>query len=113
MVEYSNLGSKFVVLIIATQLLVSLRYKLRTFGVIIEGPAYFFFGNLTMTNTVSLPQSVPKKTHNAICYHRVHESKAAYIIRVGWIQGEYNQADLGAEITLSTKRRYEFLNDIM
>ena len=38
---------------------------------------------------------------------------ASEIIRVGWIQGEYDQADLGTKTTLSTKRRYELVNEIM
>ena len=77
MLEYSNFESKFVVLIISTQLLVSLRYKLRMFGIIIEGPADVFCEKLTVTNNVALPQSVPKKMQNAIWHNRVHEANAA------------------------------------
>ena len=53
------------------------------------------------------------KSHNAICYHRVREAQGAEVIRVGWIQGEYNQADLVTKTTLSNKMRYEFVNGIM
>ena len=41
-VEPSSFGSKFVALIIAKELLVSLRYKLRMFDMTIDGPADFF-----------------------------------------------------------------------
>ena len=105
-VESSTFGSKFVALRIATELLVSLRYKLRMF-------ADVFCDNQSVTKNATLPQSVLNKRHNAICYHRVREAQAAGIIRVGWIQGEYNQADLGTKTTLSTKRRYELVNEIM
>ena len=54
-----------------------------------------------------------KKSHNAICYHRVREAQDAEVIRVGWIQGEYNRADLETKTTLSTKRRNKFVNGIM
>ena len=66
-----------------------------------------------MTNIVTLPQSVLKKRHNSICYHRVYEEQAVEVIGVGWIQGEYNQAHLGTSINLSKKRRYDLVNEIM
>ena len=112
-VESSSFGSEFVALRIATELLVSLRYKLRMFGIPIDGSADVFCDNQSVTKNVTLPQSVLNKRHNAICYHRVREAQASEIIRVGWIQGEYNQADLGTKTTLSTKRRYELVNEIM
>mmetsp|Transcript_15996 Transcript_15996/g.23839 ORF Transcript_15996/g.23839 Transcript_15996/m.23839 type:complete len:1130 (+) Transcript_15996:7540-10929(+) len=112
-VESSSFGSEFVALRIATELLVSLRYKLRMFGIPIDGAADVFCDNQSVTKNATLPQSVLNKRHNAICYHRVREAQAAGIIRVGWIQGEYNQADLGTKTTLSTKRRYELVNEIM
>ena len=66
-----------------------------------------------MTKNVALPQSVLNKSHNEICYHRFREAQTAEVVRVGWIQGEYNQADLGTNTTLSTKRRYTLMNKIM
>ena len=71
-VEYSSFGSEFVALRIDMELLVSLRYKMGMFGVLIDGPVYVFCDNSSMTNNVTLPQSVLKKRHNAIFYHRVH-----------------------------------------
>ena len=112
-VESLSFGSEFEALRIATELLDSLRYKLRMFGIPIDGPADLFCENQSVTKNVTLSQSVLNKRHNAICYHRVCEAQATDIIRVGWIQGEYNQADLGTKITMSTKRRYEFMNEIM
>ena len=38
---------------------------------------------------------------------------AVEVIGVGWIQSKYNQAHLGTSITLSKKRRYDLLNEIM
>ena len=32
------------------------------------------------------------------------------MIRVGWISGEYNKADIGTKTKIPTKRRYELLN---
>ena len=41
-----------------------------------------------------MPVSVLNKRHNAISYHRVREAQAANIIRVGWVDGKFNLADV-------------------
>ena len=46
-------------------------------------------------------------------YNRICEAQDAEVIRFCWIQGEYNQADLGNKTTLNTKVRYELVNEIM
>ena len=104
-VESLILRSEFVALRISTELMVSLRYKMRIFGVTIDVPADFFCGNQSVTNNTTLPQSVINNRQNSICYHIVRESQAAELIIFGWIQVDYNQADLGTKTTLSTKRR--------
>ena len=48
----------------------------------------------------SIPTSVLNKRYNAICYHRVREVQAAGTIRVGWIEGQYNLADLLTKTTM-------------
>ena len=45
-------------LIIATEILVSLRYKLRMFGVPADSPAYVFCENYSVTKNVTLSQLV-------------------------------------------------------
>ena len=54
-----------------------------------------------------------KKSHNVILYHRVREAQAVEVIIVVWIQGEYNQADLRTNTTLSKKIMYKLVNEIM
>ena len=100
-------------LIIATELLVSLIYKLRMFGIDIDGPADVFCDNQSVMENVTLPQLVLNKRHKVICYHRVREAQDAYVIIVVWIQGEYNQAELRTKTTLSTNIRYKLVNEIM
>jgi len=58
----------------------ALRYKLRCFGVPLEGPAEVMYDSRSV---VSVPTSVLNERHNAICYHRVREAQAAGIIQVG------------------------------
>ena len=52
------------------------------------------------------------KKYDAICYHKVRESQAAEIIRVGWNRGEHNKSDLLTKTTLNTGRRYDLMNSL-
>ena len=67
-IESSSLGSKF--LAFFTYFLVSLRYKLMMFFIPIHRPEGLFCENQSVTNNVTLPDSVLKNRHNEICYHR-------------------------------------------
>ena len=101
-VESSSFGSEFVALRVATDLIQSLRYKLRMFGVPLNSPADVFVDNQSVTKNASIPESTLTKKHNSICYHRCREAQASGQQRVAWIQGSYNQADLLTKTTLST-----------
>ena len=48
-----------------------LSYKLRMFGVPIDGPSDVFCDNQSVVTNVSIPSSLLNKKHNFICYHRV------------------------------------------
>ena len=89
-----------------------LRYKLRMFGVPIEGPTDVYCDNSSVVTNSTIPASMLNKKHNAICYHKVRESQAAGTIRVGWISGEYNKSDLLTKTTLNTGRRYDLMNSL-
>ena len=82
-VEASISGSEFVTHRIATEMIEALRYKLRCFGIPVEGPAEAFCDNMSVFNNSSIPTSALNKRHNAICYHMVREDQAAGILRVG------------------------------
>ena len=72
-VESSTFGSEFVALRIATDLIVSLRYKLRMFGIPIVGPSNVFCDNESVYKNASFADSQLKKKHQSICFHRVRE----------------------------------------
>jgi hypothetical protein len=99
-VESSSFGSEFVALRVATEMIESLRYKLRMFGVPIIGPAVVYCDNKSVVTNASVPVSVLNKRHNAICYHKVREAQAAGTIKVMWIPGTSNLADLFTKTTL-------------
>ena len=90
----------------------ALRYKLRCFGVPIDGPYDVFCDNRSVVTNSSVPASVLNKRHNAICYHRVREAQAAGVIRVGWIEGKFNVADLFTKTTISNEAKTKFIQSI-
>jgi hypothetical protein len=103
-VEAATFGSEFVALRICKEMIVALRYKLRMFGVPIEGPANVFCDNRGVVKNVSIPESTLMKKHNAINYHAVREAVAAGILRVGKEDGETNLADLLTKVLTGEKR---------
>lgn len=104
-VEASSFGSEFVALRTAKDMLVALRYKLRMFGVPIDGPANVFCDNNGVVKNTTIPESMLAKKHNAINYHVVREAVAAKILRVGKEDGMTNLADLFTKVLTADRRR--------
>jgi hypothetical protein len=93
-VEASTFGSKFQALKNAVELIVSLRYKLRIFGVPIDGPTNIFCDNEAVYKNTTLPDSTLKKKHHSIAYHRCREAVAAGTARVAKEGTHTNLSDL-------------------
>ena len=111
-VESSTFGSELVAMRIAKELIVALRYKLRMFGVPIEGPTNVYCNNQGVVKNTSLPESTLSKKHNAINYHICREAVAAGIMRVAKEPTETNLSDLFTK-ALSRSRRTELLSCIV
>ena len=79
---------------IAVELIESMCYKLRMFGIPINGPANVFCDNKSVVTNSSIPDSTLKKKHNAIAYHRVREAVAAGTLRITKVDSKRNNADL-------------------
>jgi hypothetical protein len=73
-VELSTFGSKLIAMRTAIEMIEGLRYKLRMFGVEIDGPCNTFGDNQAVISNVVAPESQLKKKHAAISYHRVRAS---------------------------------------
>ena len=93
-VETSTFGSEFTALKNAVELVEALRYKLRMFGIPVEGPTNVFCDNESVYKNVSTPESVLKKKHHSIAYHRCREAVAAQTIRLAKEPTETNLSDL-------------------
>jgi len=111
-IEASSFGSEYIALRICTEMVEALRYKLRCFGVPMDGPVDIMCDNRSVVINSSAPTSMLNKRHNTICYHKVREAQAAGTIRVGWIKGYYNLADLFTKTTLTNETRHRLINNI-
>ena len=111
-VESSSFGSEFVALRIAVDMIENVRFKLRCFGVQVDGPAEIVCDNKSVVTNSSVPSSILSKRHNAICYHRVREAQSCNMVSVMWIKGEDNFADLFSKTTIEGNTRYKFVKNI-
>ena len=111
-VETSTFGSEIVALRIAIELIDSLRYKLRMFGVPLSGPARVFCDNESVVKTTTIPESRLKKKHCSIGYHRIRESVAAGAVLIYYETSETNLADLFTK-PLSASRREPLVQGLL
>ena len=70
-VEKAVFGSEFVAMTHGVETLRGLRYKIHMMGVPIDGPTYFYGGNMSVIFNTSQPESQLKKKSNSLCYHAV------------------------------------------
>ena len=105
-VETSTFGSEFCAMKVAVQMTQALRYKLRMFGVPVEGPANVFCDNNAVTQNTSIPESTLKKKHHSIAYHLCREAVAAGIVRIAKQGTDKNLADLFTKMLTSDRRRF-------
>ena len=97
-VESSSFGSEFNALRIAMEQVISLRYKLRMFGIPVVGPASIFCDNEAVQKSNSDPFQTLNKKHNSVCFHLTRKAVAAGIARLGLIKGTENTADIFTKI---------------
>ena len=103
-VESSTFGSEFVALRLSTEQIISLRYKLRMFGIPIQGPANVFCDNESVFKNASFAESRLKKKHNSICFHRVRECVAGAILMPFKVGTDFNLADILTKSLSAVKR---------
>ena len=97
-VESSTFGSEIVAMRNAVDIIEGLRYKLRMFGVDIDGPTNVFCDNEAVTKNCGIPESTLKKKHHSINYHRNREAVAAGTIRIVKEDTKTNLSDLFTKI---------------
>ena len=93
-VETSTYSSEMVALRIISEKIINLRYKLRMFGVPIDGYANVFCDYEEVYKSTSFANSTLKKKYNLVAYHKVRECTAAGILVVHKEDTGSNLADL-------------------
>jgi hypothetical protein len=104
-VESSTYSSEFIALKTASEQIIALRYKLRMFGIPLDGPARVFCDNEAVYKNTSDPTSTLKKRHQSIAYHLTREQVASGCMLVYKEDGETNLADILTKSTLPVERR--------
>ena len=105
-VEASTFGAEFCALRIAVEMIESFRYKLRMFGIPIDGPANVYCDNEAVYKNTTIPESTLKKKHHSIAYHRCREAVAAGTIRVAHQGTTKNLADLFTKVLTQARRLF-------
>jgi hypothetical protein len=103
-VECSTYGSELVAMRQAIELVKSLRYKLRMFGIPIEGPTDIFCDNESVYKNASRPESVLSKKQHSISYHSAREAVASGIVRIAKEDTLTNLSDVFTKMMNKPKR---------
>jgi hypothetical protein len=108
-VETSTFSSEFIAMKVAVEMIEALRYKLRWFGIPLDGPTSIYCDNEAVCNSARLPESTLKKKHNSIAFHRVREFIASGAGRVAWEGTDSNLSDLFTK-TLGRVKREDLID---
>ena len=103
-VETSTFGSEIIALKIAVDMIQSLVYKLRMFGVLIGEKTRVFCDKMSVVNSGTKPDCRLKKKHNLIAFHKIREAVASGEILIYYERSNTNVADLLTKV-LSFERR--------
>jgi hypothetical protein len=93
-VETSTYGSELVASRVTTELILEIKYMLRTLGVALDGLVSMLGDIMSVVLNTTVPSSVLKKKHDAIAYHREREAIASRIMRFAYIKSEENVSDV-------------------
>ena len=105
-VETSTFGAEFCAMKVGVEMVEALRYKLRMFGIPLDGAANVFCDNEAVYKNTCIPESTLRKKHHSIAYHKCRELVAAKIIRIAKQGTEKNFADLFTKVLTAERRRF-------
>jgi hypothetical protein len=105
-VETSTYASELVASRVATELILEVRYMLRSLGVALDRPALMLGDNMSVVLNITVPSTVLKKKHNGIAYHRLREAIAPRMMRFAYIKSEENVSDVLKKSLINEKFHY-------
>ena len=88
----------------------TLRYKLRMFGVPIDGPVDILCDKQSVVNNTTNVDSKLNKKHNSLAFHAVRWAVAANILRLGKFHTSENITDPYTKLLSAYKRDHHFGN---
>ena len=103
-IETSTYGSEFLALKTAQEMIDGLIFKLQMLGVPISGPARVFCDSESVVKSSTFPESVLKKKHCAIAYHKVREAVAMKKCLIYYERSTSNLADLFTKVLAANDR---------
>ena len=104
--EASTFGAEFIVARTCLEAVESLRFKLRMFGIPVDGPTDVLCDNNSIVNISQRPESVLSKKHLSICFHWVWEGAVCQSIQVGKIESQHYLTDLFTKCLPTPTRAY-------
>jgi hypothetical protein len=103
-VECSTYGSELIAMRQAIELVKGLRYKLRMFGIPIEGASDIFCDKESVFKNVPRPESVLNKRQHIISYHSCREAVTSGTVRVAKKGTLTNSSDIFTKMMSRPKR---------
>ena len=76
------------------------------FGVPIDGVTSLLCDNEAVVRNTTAPESVLKKKHNSISYHRCREAAAAGTVQISKVPSKSNLADVGTKSLPALQRAH-------
>jgi hypothetical protein len=104
-IESATFGSEFIALKTAIDQIDALRYKLRMFGIPLNGPTSVFCDNEAVVLNATHAASTLQRKHTSIAYHRCREAQAAGYVQIGFEEGRFNPADILTKLLPGPKMR--------
>jgi hypothetical protein len=111
-VQTSTFGSEFTALKKAVEVAITIRYHLRSMGVMVSKPTKIFVDNKSVFLNSTNPASSLNKKAIALAYHFVRQYQAAKVVDIQHVRSEDNYADCLTKALNSTQLR-NLLNEFM
>ena len=106
--EASTFSSEFIAAKACVEYITAFHFKLRMFGVPLDGPTKVLCDNESVVKNSSLLASTLNKKHSSIAYHYVRWNVAARVIVMAWIDTNYNFPDAMTKRLVVEKRMQLF-----
>ena len=103
-VKTARFDSEFTAMKSSVELIAVLQYKLRMFGVPMDGSTDIFYDNEAVYKNASTPEYHIRKKHHSILYHMIREAAASGVCTMAKEDTETNLSDLFTKVQPQPRR---------